>query len=454
MLMLYEHYQGGEKTRSLTFEQCSGLIGPEYVRVPKHDIDALPYFFLQRREDGGYDCQTHYYIGLDWLEIGEKSIYVAPKINHQSDVVIDHLSMFFEALEEPENIKHLDGLCEVDFDQPMIEVEQQKNEDLTIFLIAGFLQILKQIVKTGLKKQYYTDKKVLKGRIKGKLNISESINYNISKQTQVDQVCSYQVFGINHNENKLLKKAYKAAERYLELYAVQIQQQNFSTLQKVINYIRPAFRQVNSDINVNMIKTVKLNPFYKTYEQALKLAQLILKRLSYNTSFQKEQLVTVPPYWIDMSKLFELYVFKKLREIYPETGAVSYHVRTRRQELDFILNTENHNGEKLQIIIDAKYKPRYERGGIGMDDARQLSGYTRLSKIYDIFKIQQVNGCMPVIDALIIYPNQLQVNPEKNIQNPVSFKYDQLKQLGMLGLDTSYVQFYKLGIKLPECNKK
>lgn len=454
MLMLYEHYQGGENKRSLTIEQCSGLINSEYVRVPKHNAEALPYFRLQQRNDGGYDCQTHYYIGLDWLEIGEKAIYVAPKINHQSDVVIDHLSMFFEALEEPENIKHLDGLCEVDFIQPMIEVEQQKHDDLTIFLITGFLQILKQIVKIGLKKQYYIEKKILQGRIKGKLNISESINYNITKQTQVDQVCSYQIFGVNHNENKLLKKACKVAERYLELYSIQFQKKHFSELKHVINYIRPAFRQVGDDIDLNMIKAVKPNPFYKTYEQALKIAQLILKRTAYNVSFQKDQLIAVPPYWIDMSKLFELYVFKKLREVYPKVGAVKYHIKSNRQELDFVVDTENNNGEKLQIIIDAKYKPRYESGGVGMDDVRQLSGYTRLSKIYDIFNIQQVNGCMPVIDALIIYPNQLQVNLEKNVRNPVPFKYDQLKQLGVFGMDKNYVQFYKLGIKLPECNQK
>lgn len=449
MLMLFEHYQGGENKRSLSVEQCIGLINPEYVRIPKHDSKALPYFCLQQREDGGYDCQTHYYIGLDWLEIGKKSIYVAPKINHQSDVVIDHLSMLFEALEEPENIKHLDGLCEVDFDQPMIKVEQQKNDDLTIFLIAGFLQILKHIVKVGLKKQYYIEKKILKGRVKGKINISESINHSISKQTQLDNVCSYQVFGVNHTENKLLKKACKVAERYLELYSAQIQKQHFSELKHVINYIRPAFRQVNDDVDHNMIKMVKPNPFYKTYEEALKLAQLILKRMAYNSSFQKEQLVATPPYWIDMSKLFELYVFKKLREIYPKTGAVKYHMRSNRQELDFVVDTENVFGEKIQLIVDAKYKPRYEINGIGMDDARQLSGYTRLRKIYDLFKIQPVNDHYPVLDAMIIYPHQLQIDAEL-AKNITVIKYEHLKRLGVLRNDSKYVQFYKLGIKLPE----
>lgn len=449
MLMLYEHYQGRDDKRSLTIEQSSGLVNPEYKRVPKHNTEALPYFLLQQRDDGGYDCQTHYYIGLDWLEIGKKSIYVAPKINHQSDVMINHLSMFFEALEEPENIKHLDGLCDVDFDRPMIEVEQQ-TDDLTIFLIAGFLQILKHIVKTGLKKQYYTEKKILRGRVKGKLNISESINHSISKQTQLDNVCSYQIFGVNHNENKLLKKACKVAERYLELYSVQLQGIHFSQLKHVINYVRPVFREVDDNIDLNIIKAVKPNPFYKTYEQALKLAQLILKRTAYNTSFQKEQLVKTPPYWIDMSKLFELYVFKKLREKYPKSGAVTYHMRSNRQELDFVVDTENMLGEKVQLVVDAKYKPRYESKNIGMDDARQLSGYARLRNIYNLFKINPVNGLYPMIDSMIIYPYQLQDHEEKLIENIPTMKYDHLGQLGVLRSDPNYVQFYKLGIQLPE----
>lgn len=450
MLVLYEHYHYGENKGRLSLDECQGLIEQEYIRFPKSDREALPYFYLKQRYDGDYDCQTNYYIGLDWLEVSKKSIYVEPKMNNQN-VMIDHLSMLFEALEEPENINHLEGLCEVDFDRPMIKIEQKHNDDLTIFLIVEFLQILKHIVKIGLKKQYYFEKNTLKGRIKGKLNISESITNSFNKQTIIDNVCSYQMFGVDHDENRLLKKAYNIAARFLESYT--FQQKGLAELKNIVSYIRPVFREVGDELDVNKIKAFKPNPFYKKHEQGIKLAQLILKRLAYNTAFQNDQLVTVPPYWIDMSKLFELYVFKKLREIYPETGAVTYHIRTHRQELDFILNTENEYGEKVQLIIDAKYKPRYINRGIGMDDARQLSGYTRLANMYKRFDIQPQYGCYPVIDALIIYPDQLQDSIDRSSENIVPCKYLQLKKIGILGIDHNYVQFYKLGIQLPEIVK-
>ncbi|NHQ72821.1 hypothetical protein HAP39_20365 [Elizabethkingia miricola] len=85
-----------------------------------------------------------------------------------------------------------------------------------------------------------------------------------------------------------------------------------------------------------------------------------------------------PPFWIDMSKLFELYVFKKLGERFPLDGEVKYHQKHNRQEPDFILNTKN----GIQAVVDAKYKPRYQTGNPSIDDARQLAGYTRLNSIY------------------------------------------------------------------------
>lgn len=74
-----------------------------------------------------------------------------------------------------------------------------------------------------------------------------------------------------------------------------------------------------------------------------------------------------------MSKLFELYVFKKIRERFPYEGEVKYHQKYNRHEPDFILNTNC----GLKAIVDAKYKPRYKSGNPSMEDARQLAGYTR-----------------------------------------------------------------------------
>lgn len=99
-----------------------------------------------------------------------------------------------------------------------------------------------------------------------------------------------------------------------------------------------------------------------------------------------------------MSKLFELYAFKKLREIFPKHGDLIYHLKANRQELDFLLNHTGENSEKIQMVIDAKYKPRYENGNISTDDARMKSIYKTLNVDRDI-----------LIDNEGLNPNQFYV---------------------------------------------
>ncbi|WP_411353317.1 5-methylcytosine restriction system specificity protein McrC, partial [Myroides injenensis] len=113
----------------------------------------------------------------------------------------------------------------------------------------------------------------------------------------------------------------------------------------------------------------------------------------------QENKVNYPPFWIDMSKLFELYVFKKLREQFPNEGEVKYHFKVNRQEPDFILNTKC----GLKAVVDAKYKPRYKKGNPSMEDARQLAGYTRLNTIYKELGINDDS----IIPAYFIYPKDM-----------------------------------------------
>jgi hypothetical protein len=72
----------------------------------------------------------------------------------------------------------------------------------------------------------------------------------------------------------------------------------------------------------------------------------------YNISSQNQQQTTKHPrFWIDMSKLFELYVFQQLKHKYPENGELQYHKKFNKQEPDFILNTKN----GIKAVVDAKY---------------------------------------------------------------------------------------------------
>ena len=61
-------------------------------------------------------------------------------------------------------------------------------------------------------------------------------------------------------------------------------------------------------------------------------------------------------------------------------------MKAHYQELDYLLKPAEW---AEPYVIDAKYKPRYKQGGgITMDDAREVSGYARLSKVYKKFRLE------------------------------------------------------------------
>lgn len=376
-------------------------------------------------EEQRYNLETNYFIGVDWIKNHKKTIYIEPKLNKDDKTEINYLAMLFEAMQEPQNFEHLDGLCEIYFDKPQIAITQQQ-DILTPFLIIQYLQILKRIVQKGLKKTYYPIVENLESKVKGKIIVSQTIKTDIFKNRLTKNVCKYDEFGLNGEENKILKKAVMFSQRIISSYKFKKEQDKINNL---LNYINPAFENVSDNILVEKIKHFRPNPIYKEYEQALKLALLILKRFSYNITETEnnDETKLTPPFWIDMAKLFELYVFKKLRDVFSNENEVIYHKKAHYQEIDFLINTAD-----IQMVIDTKYKPRYENQCIDKDDMRQVCGYARLEEIYRTLNKNHTE----TIDCLIIYSHQ---------SCPKNFTKEDLKKQNKLG----YVNFYKLGISLP-----
>ena len=75
--------------------------------------------------------------------------------------------------------------------------------------------------------------------------------------------------------------------------------------------------------------------------------------------------------------------------------------------------------------------------GIDKDDARQVAGYARLQKTYDMLKLDAENA--RPIKCLIVYPDQEQQErfAFTNTEEPT---FEKVKD---------YIRFYKIGIRLP-----
>lgn len=371
-----------------------------------------------------FHFETSYFIGVDWIIEKEQAVFVEPKLNNET-AEVNFLSMLFEALEEPENEKHLDDLFEINFDSPAIKISQ-KQDILTPFLVVEYMQILRQIVRKGLKKSYYRVTQNLDSKVKGKIFIGKTLRQNINRGQTTRIYCQFDEFGIDSIENRILKKAFKVAQHILP----QFKHEKITVLQHIADYIAPAFEGVSDNVDIREAKQFKPNPIYKEYKRALNIAICLLKKKGYNQDSKSSETVLTPPYWIDMSKLFELYVFKKLRDIFPHHNEVEYHIKSNLQEIDFLINSPVNN---IQIIVDAKYKPRYKDQRVSTEDIRQVSGYARMKKIYDRLDIDKGK----VIDCLIIYSHQSCID-----------KFS-LEQFNNLDKEKGYVNFYKLGISLP-----
>jgi len=403
--------------------------GKEVVYTVKRGREENKLCLKLRREGDNILATGSYFVGIDWIEEKELAVQVSPKMNDGFE--IDYIKMLNDALSETENIEHLKDLVTIDFGRPSIKITQQKDL-LSIFLITEYLNLLQKIVKKGLKKSYYTIEENLTNKIKGRILIGKSIRNNVLKGKQTDNFCRYQVYDIDSPENRILKEALRFCVKQLDIYRHAL---DVTPLKKKVRFISPFFNNVSDNVSLKTIKTYKGNPVFKEYNQAIEFAQLLLKRYSYDITLVGKKEIQTPPFWIDMSKLFELYIFHHLRQIFTSKNEVRYHVNAHYQELDYLLKP---NEWPEPYIIDAKYKPRYKYSrGITIDDAREVSGYARLSSIYKILGLDEEST--PPIKCLIIYPDQDQEE---------RFTFDN-KTVPVFDKISGYIRLYKIGIKLP-----
>lgn len=363
---------------------------------------------------------SSYFIGCDWLSPGNVAVMVSPKLN-KGGVELDYFRMLFSSLKHPDVLGYSQDLYEIKFEAESIELNHEQ-DFITPLLVTQYLQVLRVIVKKGLKLSYYRISRNLVSRVKGKIDVARTIKENVFRNKHSNTVCTYEHFGTDGTENRLLKRALLFCQSYLSEYPTYK-----GHVSQLVGYCLPAFDHVSDDTDLNELKSPVYNAFYREYTIGLKIAQLILRRFGYNLkNTESKSVVATPPFWINMSKLFELYVLGLLKDRYG--NKLDYHFTRQYNELDFLLNTEEE-----KIIIDAKYKLKYN-SGYDLNDIRQLSGYARIRKLYEHLGLN-LNHPTPNIDCLIIYPNQ---DASADLNNQL--KVEPIHQ---------FVSFYKLGIRLP-----
>lgn len=450
----------GNKGSYLLRQSCKNI----KPRLFKEERGQAYYCFDCKVSDTEVKLQSGYYVGIDWLT-KNRYIHVEPKLNtavtasfEQSSTLseedlakdtiasideaarkhieasqtyqeVDIITMLMELMSHPEVAQHTDNLMIIDWEAPEISINQ-KQDLLTPFLVVRFLKLLQDIVRKGLKKSYYKVQENLRNRVKGKILVGQQIKQNVFKNRFTNTVCEYQVFGEDSIENRFLKRVFLFCTQYIENNETYFK--NHDNIVWIINYIRPSLEHISTEVEIKDVQHLKYNPFFKTYKEAITVGQYILKRFAYNISKATAAQVSTPPFWIDMPKMFELYVLAKLLKDNADLtlANLNYQFATHGNALDFLICS----GDK-KIVVDTKYKLHYNYGQIHQD-IRQLAGYARLNKVKN--QAPQIDGEIP---CLIIYPKQ----NGNNSLNDVSLKIDTLLQDDI----KAYHEVYKLGIDLP-----
>ena len=404
------------------------------------DVEVSDIFFQDNKKNErciqvlygreSLSLKMSYFIGADWLVKNQQAIYVAPKINNSVQEV-DYLGMLQSCLTHGSIAKNTKDLYYIKLNEPFIEIDQQMDL-LTPLLIMQFLQILKSLVKKGLKQSYYKVERNLNSRIKGKVLIAQNIKKNVVRNKVTNTFCSYEEFGFDSIENRVLKHTLSFVRRYLSQYP-----EYLGSMKYLIDYCTPAFESVSDEVNLHELKAVKRNSFYKEYQEALKLSKIILKRFGYHISeiqHSTVEKILVPPFWIDMSKLFELYVLGLLKDKYG--NKILYQAEGTYGEPDYLLVDDIE-----PIIIDAKYRPIYQEdknvNTFIIKDIRQISGYARDVGILDKLGYHTVEEqSSKVVSCVVIYTDQ-----DKGDKLP-----DSLTDGTSI---TGFTKFYKVPISIP-----
>lgn len=423
----------------------------DQVRSKLFNNSSHRYIFEKREAE--YQLKADYCIGIDWLGKTGRYLYVEPKINHATSQLfiqkleyeedsldsskgefedkhyeLDCLNMLLQVTSVSESNREVKDLVQIDWDSQQISIEQ-KDDKLTPFLIIRFLQTLKSIVRKGLKKNYYKVSENLNNRIKGKILVGKHIKQNVFKNRFTSTYCEYQVFGEDHIENKFLKKVLQFVISYVESHK-ELLSQNYNVIQDAVNYCKPAFELISADIKDSDIKSIKHNPFYSDYKDAVRTGGFILKKFAYNITKTTDRKVLTPPFWIDMPRLFELYVYSKMvKDNSDLVKEIHYQFATYGNALDILVSHAD-----FRMVIDAKYKLHYKAGHLHQD-IRQVAGYARLNKVRKKLKVEDdIN-----IDCLIIYPDMDNGVENLNLQT-IDRERQEIK---------TYHKVYKLGVRLP-----
>jgi 5-methylcytosine-specific restriction enzyme subunit McrC len=249
-----------------------------------------------------------------------------------------------------------------------------------------FLNELQLLIRQGLVKKYYKEKRNIKV-LKGKLEFAEHINKNLIHKERF--FTSHQVYEKDHLVHQILGQALTIVE----------QMSNGSYLYskcKTINLDFPEVKKIKATSST--FNTLPKNRKIVPYKTALEIARLIILNYAPNISSGKENMLAL---LFDMNSLWEEYILMRIKqvakddiEVFGQKSKVFWNGITIRPDILIQYGSDNY-------IIDTKWK-NINGSKPSTDDLRQMYVYN------DYWKSTK---------AVLVYPSNYSDSPKfKNFE--------------------------------------
>lgn len=391
----------------------------EQLRVSKEEkYDRLELVKWCNTDNSPEAYYASYKIGAEWID-EQESLIVTTK--HKMEQ-IDFVRMFMTCFTSDLSLASFSTIYEIYIDKPSIKAPALQSV-VSPLLVLHFLGVVSRIKE--LKKGYVSRSENLK-KVRGRISILKNERQNIAIRRYDRVFCEYDEYSADIPENRLIKKALLFSQRLLQ----GLNEQSAAVAKLRLNKSLALFSEVSDKVEIKQVKRLRAHKLFTNYNEAIRLAKLILRLFDYNISKVGSHEGKVVPFWLDMSLLYEHYVYGLLHEAYRER--ITYQFKGKTGSPDFL-----YKSKEYKAILDTKYIPKYEEESLDNDVVHQLSGYSRDLRILTHLGYKDVSP----IPCIIIYPKE-----GKRKNNP--FLGNNLRMLcGKSSKD--FLEFYKIEVSLP-----
>lgn len=406
--------------------QEHGQLTTEFGRYEK--MQLVSWTKPTDRDPWGY--YASFKIGAEWVKEEKEAIVVSPKKGMEN---IDFVKMFMTCFSSDLAFESFQAIYSIDVERPVIPTKSLQSV-VSPLIVAHLLGVVSRI--KALKKGYTHHSENLK-KVKGHVNVLKNERKNIIMSRYDMIYCEYDEYSVDIPENRLIKKALRYSSVMIQRMGNEHASYNvmLAKLRKCI----ALFEGVGDEVQLHDIGPQRSHKLFAEYAESIRLSKLIISHFDQNLHNEGQQNRGVVPFVVDMSLLYEHYVYGLLYEAYGERVSYQFHGKTGYP--DFL-----YRSNALRAILDTKYIPRLGDSSTDIYIVRQLSGYARDLRILRYLGYEDLDERKEIetVPCVLIYPKE-----GSSMENPfMNLPFENL----LTHTEPNISKFYKVAVPLPIIN--